>query len=346
MPNWIKNLALLAVTLGVIVAADRALYRRLRQPLWESDPVLHYKHRPNAVSYWGREPDAKKIRIKSLGLYDDEFPVTKPSGELRGLIIGDSIVMGHRVTSAESFANRLEKVLAGSVPGYASYQVINAGVQGYSTFQYREVLERSLRFAPDFVVVCFCMNDVSEPYIVNRKYGGSGQDYHGVYQVSDAWLDWLVNRTGFGNLAVKIRGQMVRKRAIARYQIYGVKKMARGSRTEPVFIDAWRSALADLSAMYERCRAAGIPIALVICSHRFQIGEPALQEPQKILIEHAQSSGIPVLDLTAAIDSSVARGVAIDELFMDEDHYTVNGHIYVARALLEFHKVRGVVDPG
>jgi hypothetical protein len=53
--------------------------------------------------------------------------------------------MGHGVTSDETFANQLERqLLKASGRKYDHYQIINAGVQGYSTFQEFHVLERSL----------------------------------------------------------------------------------------------------------------------------------------------------------------------------------------------------------
>src|ERR1044072_3194763 len=109
---------------------------------------------------WGKEFVNKLIRINSYGHHDDEFPIQKDKDEFRGIVLGDSIAMGHGVTYEETFANQLEVLLKASGSKYHSYQIINAGVQGYSTFQEYHVLERSLVFRPDFIAVEFCMNDV------------------------------------------------------------------------------------------------------------------------------------------------------------------------------------------
>ena len=145
MRRRLGNLALLVSTLLVLFASDRALLSWLGLPLWEADPVLRFRHRPGAIGSWGPAFDDKPIRINRLGFHDDEFPTRKPDGELRILVLGDSVVMGHGVLASEAFPNRLEAMLGAANPGgFRSFQVINAGVQGYSTYQYLEVLRRSL----------------------------------------------------------------------------------------------------------------------------------------------------------------------------------------------------------
>jgi hypothetical protein len=104
MKHRLGNLALLLGTLLVIFIIDRVLLTKYPLPRWESDPVLHYKHRPGTYT-WGKRYDNKPIHINRYGFHDDDFPEKKADGELRGLIVGDSIVMGHGVTAAETFAN-------------------------------------------------------------------------------------------------------------------------------------------------------------------------------------------------------------------------------------------------
>lgn len=69
------------------------------------------------IHNWGEKYDNKPIFINQHGFHDDDFPEKKAAGEFRGLIIGDSIVMGHGVTAAETFSNQLERMLPDHVPG-------------------------------------------------------------------------------------------------------------------------------------------------------------------------------------------------------------------------------------
>lgn len=45
------------------------------------------------------------------GHHDENFPLKKNNNEFRGIIIGDSITMGHGVTNGEAFPNQLEHIL-------------------------------------------------------------------------------------------------------------------------------------------------------------------------------------------------------------------------------------------
>jgi lysophospholipase L1-like esterase len=345
MKNRLGSLALLLGTLLVIFIIDRVLLTKYPLPRWESDPVLHYKHRPGTYT-WGKKYDTKPIYINRHGFHDDDFPEKKADGELRGLIVGDSIVMGHGVTAAETFANQLERLLPDSASGYKTYQVINAGVQGYSTFQYLETLKRSLKFSPNFIAIGFCMNDPTEPFLVNKSYGGSGLDYHGILQIPQPWVAYLVNETGFGRFAIYIRKRITKKFASiekeTRKEKYDVRKMAEFSRTDPVYIEAWKYVLSDLSEMYDLASKKKIPVVLIIFPFTFQLGEEKLQEPQRILKQHADQHRVPYLDMTEVAEKLVAEGVPLEDLFLDSDHFTVKGHGVVANLLLQYLKSNGV----
>ena len=204
MKNISKNYLLLLTTIFLIVVIDRLLLFYFGLPLWEWDEKLHYKHRPNIVRSWisyGNKP----IGINEYGQHDDPFPIKKPSKELRILNLGDSITMGHGLTKDETYSKYLETFLLDSLTNYQTVQAINTGVQGYSPFQELEVLKRSLIFQPDFVTIGFCLNDVTEPFAVNKNLGGTGLDYHNVTQSPNKFLSFFLNETGFGRLIQKIR---------------------------------------------------------------------------------------------------------------------------------------------
>ncbi|MEM7251814.1 MAG: SGNH/GDSL hydrolase family protein [Pseudomonadota bacterium] len=339
MKKTLVNAGVLLATLLALFAIDRWLLYRYPLPQWQADSVLHYKHRPGTYR-WGKRYDHKPIVINEHGFHDDDFPINKPAGELRGLILGDSIVMGHGVTAAEAFPNRIEHLLPDALPGHASYQVINAGVQGYSTFQYLEVMKRTLRFAPDFVVVGFCMNDVTEPYRVNTNYGGSGLDYHRIAQSQSDLLGYLLNETGFGRFAIRTRLRMrsnwASHRDLVRAEIYDVRRMAEEMTSDPVYEASWNSALADLDAIYALAKAHRLPLILVVFPHTFQLGEAALQAPQRRLLAHAEERGIPALDMAKVAESQMDGGARVRDLFLDADHYTPNGHRVVAASVMEY----------
>lgn len=99
--------------------------------------------------------------VNSHGLRDDEFPVPKPKGVFRILVLGDSVAFGEGVDSQHAFPSRLEIFLQDSqVP----IEVLNAGVIGYTTYNELEYyLDRGRDFEPDLVIVALSLNDVVNP---------------------------------------------------------------------------------------------------------------------------------------------------------------------------------------
>ena len=98
------------------------------------------------------------VHANRLGFRDRIHSPEKPPGTYRILCLGDSSTFGHGVEEDRCFARRLEAAL-GDVPG-KRYEVINAGVSGYSSQQGLELLRREMsRYDPDCLVVAFASND-------------------------------------------------------------------------------------------------------------------------------------------------------------------------------------------
>jgi lysophospholipase L1-like esterase len=373
--GWGLVLGGITIALGRRVArgkgwADGAsvffLLTKLGLTVWEYDPELHYVHRPGAVrtlASAGRPQDL--IRINEHGFHDEEFPREKPAGELRGLMLGDSVTMGFGVTYAETFSKKLEELLAERDGKSTSHQIVNAGVHGYSTFQERVTLERNLDLKPDFVAVGFCMNDVTEPFVVNTEYGGTGLDYHGVSQTPNPVSGWLANETGVGRLLQKLGQAGNSVDEFKRLEIYNTRQMALESRTNPRYQEAWTIVLAEMGKLYDVAKANELPVVLMILPYTYQLVDPTTRAPQEILIEHAKEHGVDVIDFTPVFAEVIYQEkdvVAlleragktpeeierffmwrIGEYFFDEDHFKEPGNKVVAEGLYGWLELRGLV---
>jgi len=79
----------------------------------------------------------------------------KPSGTYRVLGLGDSFAFGWGVEAHEAFLAVLEARLNASADG-RTYEVINAGVPGFGTYEALRLLEaHGLAYEPDLVVLAF-----------------------------------------------------------------------------------------------------------------------------------------------------------------------------------------------
>jgi lysophospholipase L1-like esterase len=364
--SWADGASVFFLLSALFVLGDRWLLTKLGLTVWEYDPELHYVHRPGAVrtlTLAGRPEDL--IRINAHGFHDDEFPREKPAGELRGLMLGDSVTMGFGVTYAETFSKKLEELLAERDGKSRTHQIVNAGVHGYSTFQERVTLERNLDLRPDFVAVGFCMNDVTEPFVVNTEYGGTGLDYHGVSQTPNPVSGWLANETGFGRLLQKLAQRGKSLDEAKRLEIYNTRQMALESRTNPRYQEAWTIVLSELEKVYAVAKEHELPVVLLILPYTYQLNDASTRVPQEILIEHAKAQGVDTIDFTPVFAEAIfqekdvvalleqqgktpeeiARFFAwrMGEYFFDEDHFKEPGHRLVAEGVYGWLVQRGLV---
>ena len=282
--------------------------------------------------------------------------MAKPEGEWRCLMLGDSVTMGYNLRADETFSAYLEGLLAERDERHASHQVINAGVEGYSVFQEYHAFEDGLRFDPDVVVLGFCLNDVTELFRVQKEFGGTGLDYHGVQETPSELAGYLLNETGTGRLVqylTRADSSLVARR---QWEDYNVRDMMEAGRAEPRYEQAWSLVLDDLEDVYELARAEGLEFLLVIFPYHIQLVEPAYLSPQAILTEHTVEHGVDVLDLTDTFRDLIydaeqlaalrADGLTSKEIharhadeiaryYIDSNHFTADGHRVIAARLFE-----------
>jgi len=99
-----------------------------------------------------------QIDISSQGLRDREYPLERPAGVRRIVVIGDSVTFGNGLEVGDTYPEQLEARFAG---GERPVEVLNLGVGGYDIRNAVGRLELlGLAFQPDDVVVGFCINDV------------------------------------------------------------------------------------------------------------------------------------------------------------------------------------------
>ena len=133
--------------------------------LFRIDPDAGYIMRPNAcVLLRSREYD-EVLLTNSRGLVGPDLPATKPAGEFRIVVLGDSYTVGGQVPYEQDYTAVLQQRLG-------RVRVVNAAVGGYTTFNEAGLLRSSLAWLqPDLVVVAaFLGNDVAENVLAT--YGG------------------------------------------------------------------------------------------------------------------------------------------------------------------------------
>jgi lysophospholipase L1-like esterase len=114
------------------------------------DPVLDWRYIPDSRFQQGKIIN----QYNSMGFRGENHSIEKPSGVVRIVVIGDSVTEGYGVEWREVFASNVQANLG------AGYDVVSLGMGGLNTPQEVHVLEEvGVRYAPDYVVVNFILND-------------------------------------------------------------------------------------------------------------------------------------------------------------------------------------------
>jgi GDSL-like Lipase/Acylhydrolase family len=118
------------------------------------DPVLVYRHAPHlARTYQG-----VRVSTNELGFRDRNLE-GKQNGELRIMLLGDSVTFGWGVPVEATFARRLEGHLASRLGRPVT--TVNTGVGSYNTVQEHAVLKTYAQSVdPDLVVLVYVENDI------------------------------------------------------------------------------------------------------------------------------------------------------------------------------------------
>lgn len=126
-----------------------------------NDKII-YELRPNLdIKFTGVQ-----VQTNSFGMRNPDVTVEKPERVKRIALLGDSFAFGWGVPENQDFAHVIEDDLNKKDPNQ-TFQVLNFGVPGYSTFQEVEVFkEKILQFNPDAVLVFFIDNDFEYPFFV------------------------------------------------------------------------------------------------------------------------------------------------------------------------------------
>lgn len=125
--------------------------------LYQFDFFLFWKYRPGA-----------RGQINSFGFRDHEFRVAKKS-QFRIVVLGDSCTAGHQLPTEKTYSTLLEKLLNNET-GIKTFEVINAGVPGYTSFQglrYFRIITN--KYNPDLVIVCYGTNDRSKARYADKE---------------------------------------------------------------------------------------------------------------------------------------------------------------------------------
>jgi lysophospholipase L1-like esterase len=166
---WIGNLALVLGSLvffcGLLEAGVRIAHPNISIPQspqhFQFSQSFEFQlphHRRDSVLGWTLQPGQYgATHVNSLGFRGPEWRPAKPPGAERIAHLGDSCTMGFTIPAdGDVYGALLEGLLRQRRP---DTEALNFGVDGYSSYQGRLLLDRVFEYRPDYVTLYFGYND-------------------------------------------------------------------------------------------------------------------------------------------------------------------------------------------
>lgn len=126
------------------------------QELYHPDTILGHRLAPRQHSFTHSFP----VTTNSYGFRDREVSIEPSPDILRILCLGDSLTFGDGVAMDATYPKQVEALLNAAKPTLR-YEVINAGVPSYDTWQEIAFFaHKGIEFKPDIVLLGFYGNDV------------------------------------------------------------------------------------------------------------------------------------------------------------------------------------------
>ena len=309
-----------------------------RGSLYVSDSEVGWRMRPDyCTEHLGGLLCTNKEGFRSPSLEYEKSP-----DQVRVVCLGDSLTFGHGVATRDAYPQQLGYLLRVRFPK-RRWEVINAGVEGHSTFQSTAELRRCLKYDPDLAVLLFCLNDVTEKYLVLRAFGGTGLDYHGVVDGSAGrLLTLLVQMRHYSALATALTPSSAEAERKEAYAISRLWEQPFPQHLE----EAWSQTERELEELVALCERQGIGLLVAMAPHRAQVtGGAALNAPQKRLERWAQERSVAFMDLLPDLRERSGDGsrASVGRLFLDAGHLTAEGNHIIAAAIVEAFE-SGIVD--
>lgn len=262
------------------------------QTLHQKHAVLGWEQIPNQRAYtW----DAIPVQINSHGLRDDEFLMEKGKNVFRVLVLGDSVTFGTSVAGDKTYSNQLEKLLNNNFL-HKKFEVINAGVQRYFTYQELDYLKlKGLQFQSDLVIIGFYINDFGiRPVTWTRDYENTREKKMNTLWEKVPFIASMIKNSAFV--------EFVKQRYRRLKQVQSRNKSTQTKLLEGIqdakMMSLWNAATEYLTEFKNLSKKHGFELLLVAIPGRNQVLReyPESSYPKK-LKEIADELGIAYLEM-------------------------------------------------
>ena len=311
--------------------------------LYQDDPLLGYRLRPDTQLDFVRQSDGATIAVQTnnLGFRDEvDYVVEGEDDTLRVLLLGDSLVFGAGVPFEQTIGEALERELEARHPDQAT-EVMNWGVPGFGQEQERLLLEAfdAPAYQPDLIlVVITTSNDFGQTLKLNTLADVAGRPP--VEEASPRSAEEAPQEEAI-SLIERIKRVLRHLRSYRLAAVYYNRVLGALGRREVEFsAEAAEASRADLEQLLSYAEAHNLRMAFVLVPPRVLATplEESYAYERRVYTFYSETLddlGADWLNLEPAlIDEAAMRDP--DRIYWDEVHLTAEGNQIVAQAIADF----------
>lgn len=322
-----------------------------RQPLiYQPHESLGYTYIPSSEGLIFRERNYHlNVKINSHGFHDEEFALQKPKDVTRIAIVGDSFSAGLHVSSEQTYANVLERLLNES--DACKCEVYNFGVDGYGTDNELIMLrDVALNYQPDIVILQIFKNDISNariPITFRDNYRGyviyydDGVNLANTMKSIDKYLSEPLNQflvsTSLDSYVVRAFYNLFLLNAENRlnlitgngYRGFSLKNSQQYSESEAQAI-----VIDNIENMQSLCNENDCQFLVMVLPSKTDATEEELSYYAEPIMESLDESDIVYVDMFAPLTDQIKQGNA---MYLPYDgHNNVEGYAVIGSELAEY----------
>lgn len=338
---WAPRAALVMVTIVLIAGSDRVVGLYVKLP-----SVSDSMFTPHVTRGWffRRRATGSGAGIhfssNSLGLRNPEIDSRKAANEYRVMCTGDSVCFGYGIPKGDTWVEVAGRVCAKKA-GDRTYNLINAGVSGYATWQELDLVrELDPVLNPDMVVIQFCYNDVLD--MTNVEPGMlSGSQMQFLTVDSDHWSGWvrLIQTTLARREAKRLREGQLWAGKTTFTEIDGANERGAALYAEPPpapILEGWRQCLKSMDELKDHCRKKNRAMLVVFVPVLAQLRPDGFHmAPERRLAEWCREAGVEFLDMTDDFRRAANGKEPPHKLMADDVHPGVEGCRIIGERLAE-----------
>jgi len=297
---------------------------RFESPYAINENSWYFVRTENSIGSYHQPEFDYEVRTNSMGFRDIEHPLTKASGEIRILAIGDSFTEGQGAPFEQTWLSVLGRNLNRQDSTHR-YTVMAAGVAGSDPFyEYRILTDKLLAYQPDTVMMVVNGSDVIDVIVRGgeERFLPNGR-VKGVEAPSGA-VTWLYKNSHFARFVLFEAFD---------YTYLMITRPERSRRA----VEALEKIQTLIVKLDRLLKAKGIEFILVVLPSRYDIKLDRYNELRNMqgLLDYSRANDIRTIEVKPYLMDKLADDKTdLDKYFWPRDHhFTPLGYRYVAEAV-------------